>query len=179
MERESTLELRKGTKDSYHPGSLHKPIQWLKSSHCVSLLIMRMVFSPLDAFIRSFSFCMHSWYLLFSWHSKAGHMQFKGFCLFPQQTATHKFSLERLPVSYCSISKKNEESVKWSSLKHYMLFHKVTQSHSISSTLAFSSKATAVKHAYPKPSFYHGNNIMSYKYMFPSDLYNVQWLPQF
>ncbi len=79
MERESTLELREGTKDSYHPGGLHKPIQWLKSSHCVSLLIMRMVFSPLDAFIRSFSYCMHSWYLLFSWHSKAGHMQFKGF----------------------------------------------------------------------------------------------------
>jgi len=40
------LSSERGIKESQHPSGLHKPIQTLKSSYCVSLLIMCVVFSP-------------------------------------------------------------------------------------------------------------------------------------
>lgn len=96
---------------------------------------------PLDSFIRSFSYNMHSWYLLFSWHSEPLRIQYKRFCQLPQQTATHKFCLGRYPVSYCSISKEEWRN-QWSSLHWITTCTSINQlccmSHSFCSTLAFS-----------------------------------------
>lgn len=96
---------------------------------------------PLDSFIRSFSYSMHSWYLLFSWHSNPLHMQYKRFCQLRQQTATHRFCLGRFPVSYCNISREEWRN-QWSSLHWISKCTSINQlccmSHSFCSTLAFS-----------------------------------------
>lgn len=119
------LSSESGTKDSHHPSGLHKPIQWLKSSYCVSLLIMCVVFP--SWIFYSFLFIQYALmrFAIQLTFKTAPHAVACVLLCAPTAKSHSQVlfgKISSLMLQY--LQGRMKKSMKWSSLNHYMHFYK-------------------------------------------------------